>query len=447
MYHSCSQPAIKTKKLIMSTARNGLSIDASGFVILGEPVGSATQPAKILDDQEIPMNSFDLDWLTGSNQYFAISGGGQFQTAFYNGNQNTSRPIVIFTKQGFSPGSNPYGNFYVDLDQTYLNSDGQYDSALSIGYNLDGTGNKVNPNEAAFGTVLESHYLQFPPDAQFEWYLTSYAKDGNNNRHIFMVVDKVNGFTNLDFAVDNFQFAQTAVSGGLTYAGWSIAGLTLNGKAGSNVTFVMESNAPNTDAAFAITCLAGSNGVVSFGLAGTGTSRAWEFLNGGFVVDANLALGGNAIALNSSVTTAGTKALVVTNSVTGTTMMQVYNDGHLALNPTFVGFVNSATPGAYLELASGTAVANSAPLKFDVGTFNTTPVQGCVEYDGTNWTFVQSTGRQNIWTGNNGASAPSTTAGTGIANFYGTSATNFLGTPRSWAQVVLPGGTFKIPLY
>jgi hypothetical protein len=46
------------------------------------------------------------------------------------------------------------------------------------------------------------------------------------------------------------------------------------------------------------------------------------------------------------------------------------------------------------------------------------------------------------------AAAPSTTIGVAIVNFYGSSATNFLGTPNRWWSIIADdGNTYKIPLY
>lgn len=99
-----------------------------------------------------------------------------------------------------------------------------------------------------------------------------------------------------------------------------------------------------------------------------------------------------------------------------------------------------------LTLAAGTTTV--APFAFQSGTNTTTAAAGNMEYNGTNLFFTRTgTTRENVLVGNDGASAPSTTAGIAITNFYGTSATNFLGTPNSWASVVIAGTTYKIPLY
>ncbi len=43
--------------------------------------------------------------------------------------------------------------------------------------------------------------------------------------------------------------------------------------------------------------------------------------------------------------------------------------------------------------------------------------------------------------------APSTTIGVGIVNFYGANATNFLGTPDAWALININGSDYRIPCY
>lgn len=112
-----------------------------------------------------------------------------------------------------------------------------------------------------------------------------------------------------------------------------------------------------------------------------------------------------------------------------------------------VGF-SVAAPTALVHIAAGTATANTAPLKFTAGTNLTVPENGAFEYDGTNLFFTRTAAtRETAFVGVSGAAAPATTIGIVITNFYGTSATNFLGDPNSWASVVIAGTTFKIPLY
>jgi hypothetical protein len=46
-----------------------------------------------------------------------------------------------------------------------------------------------------------------------------------------------------------------------------------------------------------------------------------------------------------------------------------------------------------------------------------------------------------------GAAAPSTSVGVAIVNYYGSSATNFLGTPSAWLSIQAGGVTYRLPLY
>lgn len=99
-----------------------------------------------------------------------------------------------------------------------------------------------------------------------------------------------------------------------------------------------------------------------------------------------------------------------------------------------------------LSLCAGTTTV--APLSFISGTNKTTAAAGDMEYNGTNLFFTRSgTTRETVFVGVSGATAPSTSVGVAIVNYYGSAATNFLGDPNSWASVVIAGTTYKIPLY
>ena len=101
---------------------------------------------------------------------------------------------------------------------------------------------------------------------------------------------------------------------------------------------------------------------------------------------------------------------------------------------------------ARIHIGAGSATANTAPLKFTSGINLTTAEAGAIEYNGTNLFFTRTgTTRENIFTGNSGASAPSTAAGTPTTRYGGD--TNYLGDPNGWASVVISGTTYKIPLY
>ncbi len=107
-----------------------------------------------------------------------------------------------------------------------------------------------------------------------------------------------------------------------------------------------------------------------------------------------------------------------------------------------------ATLTVPLLLPAGAAGAGLAPLKFTSGTNLTTAEAGAMEYNGTNLLFTRAgTVRENVLVAIDNVSAPSTSVGVGIVNFYGAAATNFLGDPNRWLSVNILGSTYKIPLY
>lgn len=108
----------------------------------------------------------------------------------------------------------------------------------------------------------------------------------------------------------------------------------------------------------------------------------------------------------------------------------------------------TTAPTAVLMLAAGTATASTAPLKFISGTNLTTAEAGAMEYNGTNLFFTRAgTTRENVLIAVDNAAAPTATAGVVITNFYGSSATNFLGTPNRWMSINILGTVYKVALY
>lgn len=61
------------------------------------------------------------------------------------------------------------------------------------------------------------------------------------------------------------------------------------------------------------------------------------------------------------------------------------------LNDNWAIGTSAPTPTAYLHFAAGTATANTAPLKFTLGTNLTTPEAGTIEYNGTKFFNTNST--------------------------------------------------------
>lgn len=113
-----------------------------------------------------------------------------------------------------------------------------------------------------------------------------------------------------------------------------------------------------------------------------------------------------------------------------------------------MGVGTLTAPTAMLHIQAGTATASTAPLKFTSGTNLTTAEAGAMEYNGTNLFFTRAGAtRENMLVAVDNATAPSTSVGVGIVNFYGASATNFLGDPNRWMSINILGTVYKVPLY
>ena len=160
---------------------------------------------------------------------------------------------------------------------------------------------------------------------------------------------------------------------------------------------------------------------------------------------------GTAIAFRAAEQTASVTLTVGFQSalVAGTNKWGFYASG--TANNAFAGptrFGSTSVPAAQVHLSAGTATAGTAPLVFTSGTNLTTAVAGTMEYNGTNLFFTRSgTTRETNWCGNSGAAAPGTSVFVAAGNYYGSSSTNILGTPNSWASVNIGGTDYKIPLY
>jgi hypothetical protein len=155
-----------------------------------------------------------------------------------------------------------------------------------------------------------------------------------------------------------------------------------------------------------------------------------------------LALGnGGTYNMNIGTDNSSSSVFLQTNS---TNRIQIDGSGNISMVNAYIGAVGTSAT-AYLHLAASTT--SKASLRIVSGTAPTSPNDGDIWYTGTS--FLQRVGSttKTIWVGNDAATAPSTSVGVTIVNYYGSSATNFLGTPNSWASVVINGTTYKLPLY
>lgn len=221
------------------------------------------------------------------------------------------------------------------------------------------------------------------------------------------------------------------LSGGTTYKG---------GTAATDVVNFISTAGNQTVAAAAIFSFKngnnGNNGLFNFGDHPSGgiSQTGFWVQNQTTAGTAWLRAGASISYFNSNSDTriqvAGTDYIIMTSGT-----------GNISLRKPVIMFTAQS-----LTLAAGTTTVQ--PILFVSGTNLTTAVAGSMEYNGTNLFFTRTgTTRENVFVGNDAASAPSTNVLTAFTNYYGTGGTVALSTPNSWASVVIGGTTYKIPLY
>ena len=128
--------------------------------------------------------------------------------------------------------------------------------------------------------------------------------------------------------------------------------------------------------------------------------------------------------------------------------LQVAQANLIMGSSSLITFSKNATMAAATKFTLAAGTTTVQPILFQSGTNLTTAVAGSMEYNGTNLFFTRTgTTRENVFVGNDGATAPATNTIGVIVDYFGTSATRVLTTPNSWASVVIGGTTYKIPLY
>jgi hypothetical protein len=191
-----------------ATARNGLSIDGAGNVVLGNNLAAPGEPAQLLSFREIDLGGFGLKFdnnLHGTTNLFQVTaaGPGSAMLLYYKG-LNGGEPLEIVTIQG-QTGVNNAGNFWITLDESYIAPDGQRDCVLQWGYNQDGSGGKVVGTEAEAHYAIESHFNE-GGSYQQEIHLETTSTTGAKNRIYSFDVNIFSGGTTGYFTVDDLDF-------------------------------------------------------------------------------------------------------------------------------------------------------------------------------------------------------------------------------------------------
>lgn len=196
-------------------AFNGLSMNGTDAV-LGQDTGQIGNPGELVTDRQIPLNGFQFQLAYDANSFLSFSPAVPCAISWFQGTGG-QQFLEIITNQGANPApGQPFGNFFVTLDQSFVNPDGQDDCVLQWGYNQTGVGGPRNLNEAAIWWSMESHF-GVPGGVQFEIELQSVSKTGNVNRHIAIDVNKTDGTAICFCDLDQFDLRSTIAFGNHPY--------------------------------------------------------------------------------------------------------------------------------------------------------------------------------------------------------------------------------------
>jgi hypothetical protein len=226
----------------VTAAANGVSLNGT-TVVLGNDVGDATTPAKLLNDRVIPMNDFSVSFIQTDldTNFFDIDSGATAMLNYFKG-ASGQQPLELITIQGQAPGVNPYGNFWWTLDETFTNPDGQIDAVWQWGYNQDGVGGIRLAGEAAFWFSLESHF-QAGGSEQFEHEWQVLSKDGTNTRILQLDVNKIDANCIGMWTGGTWSWSNDASSGGAEF--FAITGPVGGVVASGSLPFFQLSNPAN----------------------------------------------------------------------------------------------------------------------------------------------------------------------------------------------------------
>jgi hypothetical protein len=432
----------------VTAANNGLSLNGT-TVVWGNDLGDALQPAKLLNDREINLNAFSMEFdsggiLTSNMQISGVGAGGMLN--FFKGLAGQN-PIEILTVQG-KAGTNNAGNFWVTLDESYVAPDGQRDAVLQWGYNQNGGGGTVIGSECEVHYAIESHF-NAGGSYQNEVHLESTAIDGTKNRIYSFDINIFNGTCEGYFTADGIAFYasgfsdsgtpyfQMSASGGFSSFG-PAAGMSIinslagygnivlttnvdgsvnigNTGGGTNPSIAIANNIVinNASAAFPSIDIAliNSDGIEGIYFSGTVSAGSGTALPIFAQIDATGAVA--AVIQNLGAGPALYEATVLAGGVgdayyvaKNSTNADAYSFGLQQASGNYMlaagtnlespnlytvtptaqtGFGGNVTPTAYVHIAASGGTPGTGPLKLTPGTLLAVPEDGTIEYDGTNF--------------------------------------------------------------
>jgi hypothetical protein len=323
-------------------ARNGLTVDSGGYIVLGQDISAAGNPGELISNREIPQQGFYLniwgDTTVISSMQHAPSGLGTPLELYDAITGSATRPMALFQQaNGTSSATNVLG-FTINMTDTF----GAFVGGAQIF--------QVQRNGHAMISVLEDGIFQyldtrdgtgsvgimsFAPTA----YLPSRVIQSGKQQTISINSIWEPAVSGVGYVIGDIQIAPTInfnTTDDLAYASFRIAG-TIRQGAGNGTEISLISITPQIPAALAAPMAAFEN--------------YW----------------GNVYLCSQ--TTGSTNAVGKVSIRLGTAFSG--ND-----------------PAAYLHIGASDGAAGDTPLKLTAGTSVTVPENGAFEFDGTHLYFT-----------------------------------------------------------
>ena len=142
------------------------------------------------------------------------------------GVSGTSTATTLLKIPTFQSGTTPngistVGDYNLSVDQSFLNSDGQRNAVMNLGYNVSSNGTRQNTNEASVRFAIESHYIGSgtSPTGDIEVHLESTDRAGDVRRHFTSNIQKANGTSSQAWRTNTVQWSDETATYLSSYLG------------------------------------------------------------------------------------------------------------------------------------------------------------------------------------------------------------------------------------
>lgn len=402
---------------IPTSADNGLSIDTiSGRVVLGQNVGQAGNPARLLNNREIPLNTFQLNLQETVNSTLIRFNNAPLNPVLIQANVNNQWSNVIAQNLNAGNQATSFLGVYNNLgnNMSIVKTSSTYAGPFGFPVN---TGILYSSSVGGLGTDA----MAFVSEAGFYWSPNTTGAGGISQTSMQMLT---NGRLQLfpigtSTMTDNGQRLQ--IFGSASVSGYALGAIRQN-----NALFAVAMTDSNNQGICIQKSTNNVNGPIFVMYKSRGTDpnvpvanvvsdqlgrMIFQGVAADNLIKTTAEIRCNAVQINA--TTVSTTFSIFTTSFAGVFANRYFfgADGDLGINT-----------GAFLTPGSN--------IKFQVN-------GGMINMAG----LTNDTYRWNV-----AAAAPAVTAGPVFANYYGGN-TNALGDPVEWVLINVNGTDRKIPVY